>query len=446
VNALQVAVVGGGWAGLAAAIRATQAGHQVTVFEAARSWGGRARALPCVLPNGTSALLDNGQHILIGAYTDTLALMRQVGVDPQATLLRLPLSMLFPDGQGVRLPDWPMPLDVLAGVLGARGWSLADKWSLLRRTAAWQLAGFACAPELTVADLCQDISPTVLQTLIEPLCVSALNTPPERASAQVFLRVLKDALLGGKGSSNLLLPRTDLSSLFPDAAVRWLASQGATLMLGQRVEQLQHASGWRVQEQTFDAVLWATSSSVASQVLAQGLKSPDQQQNQHSDNSISAAMRAWAVQAAALRFESIATVYLQASNIRLPLPMLALHSTPDHPAQFVFDRGQLDGTPGLLAFVVSASSDDRAVLQAKVLQQARSQLADLLQGQELVALQTVVEKRATFACTPGLQRPTQSIAPGLLACGDYLQGPYPATLEGAVRSGQAAAGMIHPAD
>ena len=99
----------------------------------------------------------------------------------------------------------------------------------------------------------------------------------------------------------------------------------------------------------------------------------------------------------------------------------------------VFDRGQLGGPAGLLAFVVSASSGDRDVLQAQVLEQAKQQL-----GLNLQPVQTVVEKRATFACTPGLERPPMQIAPGLLACGDYVAGPYPATLEGAVRAGQAA--------
>jgi predicted NAD/FAD-dependent oxidoreductase len=110
--------------------------------------------------------------------------------------------------------------------------------------------------------------------------------------------------------------------------------------------------------------------------------------------------------------------------------MLALRCTPDAPAQFVFDRGQLGGPAGLLAFVVSASDAEREVRQGQVLQQASTQL-----GLNLQAVQTVVEKRATFACTPDLQRPPQAIAPGLLACGDYVAGPYPATLEGAVRSG-----------
>ena len=99
----------------------------------------------------------------------------------------------------------------------------------------------------------------------------------------------------------------------------------------------------------------------------------------------------------------------------------------------MFDKGQLGGPRGLLAFVVSASEGERAVLEQQVCQQAAQQLG----LPDLQPLQTVVEKRATFACTPGLQRPPMQIAPGLRACGDYVAGPYPATLEGAVRSGMA---------
>lgn len=149
-------------------------------------------------------------------------------------------------------------------------------------------------------------------------------------------------------------------------------------------------------------------------------------------------MRAWATMAQDIRFEAIATVYAWAATAALAQPMLALRSDASNPAQFVFDRAQLGGPPGLLAFVVSAAQGERRNLQNLVLAQAQSQL-----GLTLKTVQTVVDKRATFACTPGLVRPAGWIAPGLLACGDYVVGPYPATLEGAVRSGiQAAQGAV----
>ncbi len=422
---------------MAAAVAATQAGHHATVFEAARTVGGRARALNGALPDGTPVVLDNGQHILIGAYSDTLRLMHAVGVQPEAALLRLPLRLQFPDGAGLALPRWPGPLDALAGMLSVRGWRWADKWSLLRAASGWQRAGFACPPTVSVADLCAGLTPTVLQTLIDPLCVSALNTPADRASGQVFLTVLRDSLFGGSGSSNLLLPRVDLAALFPQAAQQWLQAQGGSVQLGRRVDALQFAgsgarSAWRIHGAVFDAVLWATSSSFAAQALVESaLVAPE---------PIADAMRQWAAITHALRFEAITTVYAHAPGVRLTQPMLALRSEAPHaPAQFVFDRGQLGGPAGLLAFVVSASSGERDALQAQVLAQARSQLAGALQGRSLQVVQSVVEKRATFACTPALVRPPQAIAPGLWACGDYVDGPYPATLEGAVRSGMAAA-------
>lgn len=425
---------------MAAAIAHTQAGRQVIVFEAARTVGGRARAVPGTWPDGTAATLDNGQHILIGAYTESLRLMRLVGVDPNTMLLRLPLTLQFPDGQGLQLPDLPPPFDALLGIVRAKGWGWQDKIALLRTATAWQLRGFRCAPHTSVADLCAPLTPRLMAEFIDPLCVSALNTPAREASGQVFLRVLQDSLFSGRGGSNLLLPRTDLGALFPEAAVRWLAQQGGQVVTGQRIQRLVPLASGRWQlvgavgavgtaqgaeaTESFDHITLACPSWEAAR-LVEGLASTA---------GLAAAAR-WGATANALRFEAITTVYAHASGARLPLPMLALRNTAEHPAQFVFDRGQLDGQQGLLAFVVSASDGDRALIEQQVLQQAAAQLG--LPG--LRPVQTVVEKRATFACTPGLQRPAMQLLPGLTACGDYVEGPYPATLEGAVLSGTAVA-------
>jgi hydroxysqualene dehydroxylase len=432
-------VVGAGWAGLAAAVTATQAGHQAIVLEASETLGGRARALKAHLPNGTLVLLDNGQHILIGAYAETLRLMRTVGVVPEQTLLDLSMSLLFPDGRGIRFPNWRAPLDALGGILGARGWSLGDKWSLLRAAAGWQRQGFVCENSLSVAALCHKLTPRILAELIEPLCVSALNTPAGQASAGVFLRVLRDALFGATGGSHLLLPTTDLGALLPQAASDWLLQHGGQVVCKARVDSLQRSGAqWQLigsglgqtADIGFDAVIWATSASnSASALMKYGQGAPE---------NISHSVTAWAQTAQTLQFEAIATVYAWSASARLTQPMLALRNSTNYPAQFVFDRAALGGPPGLLAFVVSAAQGDRATLQAQVLAQAHAQL-----GLTLQPVLTVVEKRATFACTPGLQRPAQHIAPGLLACGDYVAGPYPATLEGAVRSGISAAQALN---
>lgn len=457
MNPIKLAIVGAGWAGIAAAVEAAAAGHDVTLLEATRTLGGRARALQAQRPDGSKLTLDNGQHILIGGYTQTLALMQRVGVRPEEALLGLPLGLPYPDGSGLQTPrwaaHWPAPLDALAAIGTARGWRWSERLAMVRASMAWQRMGFACAPALTVAELCQTLPRRVMDELIEPLCVSALNLPTPRASAQVFLRVMRDALFGpGFGqwaASSLLVPRTDLSSLLPDAAVHWLQhhhGDRARLRLGARVLGLkpaQSTQGWTLLgdgwTDTFDAVIWATAASPAAQAVAQAAPHTSDQP------PLYAALRTWAEQTAALDFTAITTVYAWAPGVRLPAPMLALRADPDalsSPAQFVFDRGQLNPsdahTQGLLAFVVSASSGEREDLQARVQQQAARQLG----LEQLQAVQTVVEKRATFACTPGLRRPTPRIAPGLLAAGDFVDGPYPATLEGAVRSGQATVHML----
>ena len=442
---MKVAVIGAGWAGCAAAVEATQLGHSVTLFESARIAGGRARRVDSSV-NGQPLALDNGQHILIGAYTETLRLMQTLGVDPGSSLLRLPLRLQFPNGEGLAFPRsavfaawpggprWPAAWQAAWGIAMARGWAWGDKASLLKLALRWRAGGFACAPGLSVAALCKGLSPRALRGLVEPLCVSALNTPAERACAQVFLRVMQDALFSQPGGADLLLPRTDLSALLPDAALAWLAARGPAPRLGVRVQALtRSATGWQLSasgsadldntEENFDAVLLACPPPEAAR-LATGT------------------MADWAAQAAGLQHEPIATVYArvvpgESSANKLPQPMLALQCSADAPAQFVFDRGQLGGPAGLLAFVVSASVGDKALLSAQVLAQGQAQL-----GLQLELVQTIVEKRATFACTPGLLRPAAQIAPGLLACGDYVAGPYPATLEGAVRSGLQAARLL----
>lgn len=442
---MRVAVIGAGWAGCAAAVEAVRCGHAVTLFEAGRIAGGRARRIASA-SNAAAPRLDNGQHILIGAYSDTLRLMQELGIDLDAALLRMPLTLQFPGGMGLRLPaNLPAPLDALAGIVGARGWSWADKASLLATAGRWQWQKFHCAPEATVADLCRGLRPGPMQQLIEPLCVSALNTPANRASGTVFLRVLKDSLFaakGVKGGSNLLLPRVDLSALLPDAAIAWLNARGHTVKLGARVQSLERTdSHWRIAHSSssettlFDHTVLACPPLEAARLAA--LIAPLSAEE-------NACMALWQQQAHNLRYEAITTVYMQTTPaVQLAQPMLALRATATAPAQFVFDRDALGGPPGMLAFVISASNPESNAVELgqQVLQQwVDSGLMPLKNAPQI--LQTITEKRATFACTPGLERPPMQIAQALSACGDYVDGPYPATLEGAVRSGLAVARKI----
>ena len=413
--ARSVAVIGSGWAGLAAAVEATRCGHQVTLFEMAPQLGGRSRGV-----DAAGMMLDNGQHILIGAYAQTLALMRTVGVDLPRGLLRTPLRITYPEGSGLQLEAGSPVFAFARAVLRLRAWHWRDRLALLTAAAGWALRGFRCDAALTVSQLCQRLPPAVRHELIDPLCVAALNTPSSEASAAVFLRVLKDALFSGSGSADLLLPRASLSELLPLPAARWLEAAGARIELTCRVNRLTALGDrWSVDDEPFDRVVLATTAVEAAR-LAQDI-APD-----------------WARQAAALRYEPIVTVYLRSEGARLPEPMLALRADANAPAQFVFDRGQLGGPAGLLAFVVSGAQAwvdaGQAVTLQATLRQAHGVLGAFLHG-PLEPVQVLAEKRATFRCTPALQRSPMQIAPGLHAAGDHVVGPYPATLEGAVRSG-----------
>jgi hypothetical protein len=118
-----------------------------------------------------------------------------------------------------------------------------------------------------------------------------------------------------------------------------------------------------------------------------------------------------------------------------------MHSNPQATAQFAFDKGHLNADPffkGVLALVVSASTGERCATTQDVLQQIQDELGI----HDAVHITTVVEKRATFACVPALSRPPLQVCEGVVACGDYVSGPYPATLEAAVRSGFAAVDLL----
>ncbi len=420
----RLAVVGGGWAGLAAAVRGVQAGWAVSLFEMAPAAGGRARTLAA---DDDGRRHDNGQHILIGAYRRTLDLMATVGADADALLHRRPLELLGADGIGLRLPPGPAWRVFGLGVARAGGWTARDKLALLAASARWLLGGFRCAPGLTVEALCRGLPPAVRQRLIDPLCVAALNTPAAEASAVVFLRVLRDSLFSGPGSSDLLLPRAPLAALLPEPALAWLQAHGAALHLGRRVARLEAAgadgAAWQLDGEPFDAVVLAASAAESARLAAP-----------HAP--------AWEARAAAFHYEPIVTVWVDAPGLRLPAPMLALPDGPGAPAQFVFDHGQLGGPDGQLAFVVSGAAPWVAqgleATAAATLAQAAQAFGAARWPAAARVRRTLAEKRATFRCTPALDRPHAALAPGLVAAGDYLEGPYPATLEGAVRSGEAA--------
>jgi hydroxysqualene dehydroxylase len=440
--ARRIAVIGAGWAGCAAAVELTRRGHHVTVFEAGRVPGGRARTVKI-----DGVTLDNGQHILLGAYRDTLKLMRTVGVDSRQALLRLALQMCYPpggDGMEFIAARLPAPFHLLGALWRSSGLGRDDKLALARFSTSMRWMKWQLNDDCSVAELLQrfDQSERLIRLMWQPLCVAALNTPIERASAQVFLAVLRDSLGARRAASDMLIPRIGLSALLPQPALEFVTTHGGVVRLGSTVKSIaRDAACWSLNLLAsqnagadnalsgFNAVIIATAPSAAVKLL-----------------------QAWApVDAiAALTYEPITTCYLQyGPQIRLARPFFALEDQPlaGHFAQFVFDRGQLDPCqPGLLAVVISAAANISVLAHDVLIAAIANQLATVLRKSDLrtpLWSQVISDKRASFSCLPGLSRPAnRTTAPGVFLAGDYTAGEYPATIEGAVRSGLAAAKLI----
>lgn len=415
----KVAVVGGGWAGCAAALTLAEAGVAVTLYEAGRTLGGRARGVEL---EGED--LDNGQHILLGAYTQTLELIGRL--QPEAhSLWRLPLTLEQPPDFRLACPRLPAPLHLAAGLLGAHGlnWSeklAAARWAhRLLRSADEAVAG-------SVSQLTRTHPEKLNRLLWHPLCVSALNTPPELASAQVFRDVIRAAFGGRTEHSDLLLPRRDLTALFPAPAAARIGELGGSIRLASRVVALDTADGAVTVTTRDDA---ASYSHLILAVAPQHLPALARQ-----IPALDAASRA----VASYTYQPIATAYVQYDPaFRLSRPLYALANGP---AQFVFDRGQSHGQPGLVAFVASAAAN----LSPDWADEAEAQLRRIAAAGPARWRRCIVEKQATYACVPDLPRPAVRTAhPRIFLAGDYTAGPYPATLESATASGvQSAASLL----
>ncbi len=458
IENMNVAVIGGGYAGMAAATALTERGIAVTVFESARQLGGRARGVahrpahrfgdtspPFHLSpltgrkgdrpfQGENLTLDNGQHLLLGCYRDTLALIEKVGGDIEADFLRLPLQLDLHGHFSLQAPNLPAPLHLLFALLRAQGLSWRERLSAARFMLTLRRMKFRIDTDITVAELlrCHNQSPALIQKLWEPLCIAALNTPINIASAQVLLNVLKDALNQNREDSDMLIPRLDFTELFPQRALRYIKRRGGHVLTSTGVERLlSHDIGMEVVTKRgslfFNHVICATNP-----VTAARLMRPFD------------ALAPVIAQIDSLQHQPIYTVYLQyPAHVTLPHPMLGLHQRY---SQWLFDKGSISGHHGLIASVISAEGLHQELSQQALAQKVIAELREEFGFTDAPRwFKVIAEKRATFACTPNLSRPDQQTPlPCLLLAGDYTKGDYPATLEGAVQSGLSCAKLLNP--
>jgi hydroxysqualene dehydroxylase len=435
---MKVAVIGGGWAGCAAAVALAQRGHAVQLYEAAPMPGGRART---VQRDGFA--LDNGQHVLLGAYTGTRALID--ALHPQASpIVRTALAMtsLRPGGLALRARALPAPLGLAAGLMTARGLTLRERIGAVRGFLRWKRQGFRCAPGQTVSELLGALPHAAARELWSPLCVAALNTPPGRASAQVFLNVIAAAFDARADAADVILPTGSIGDALPHAAARWLIGAGHEVRCGTTgIVTACAPAGVRIRagdrEEDADAAIVAVGPHQLARAFA-----PDVAPMPALADALAIVAR--------YGYESITTIYLgyRGGSVALPAGLVRLD---DVPGQWLFARDDIlrdaasDAPPldQLLAVVISTSGPHDTLSHEDLAQACDAQLRRLLPALPALAWsQAIAERRATYACVPGLAHPGVRLAPRLYLAGDYVYPHFPATLEAAVRSGAAAAAAL----
>jgi predicted NAD/FAD-binding protein len=491
----KIAVIGAGWAGLTAALNLQARGYHITLYERSPKLlgiGGRASTAYRAGDKAPFAI-DNGQHVLLTAYSETLALLKAVNLDVDTAFLRLPANWYMPDLLHIKLPSWgdavrpnhlwatgflkqiPLLIAMLNASVNNNQPTLIEQYSRLK--AAIRLLIDSPKPQETVQQWLIRLNfPASFNTALwQPLCYATLNTPPNIASAFIFKQVIKDGLLAGSYQAAMLVPRNDLGATLPDLALKKLSSKGAILQLGTAVESVviddntndnvnnninninnindntdkkrsKLSIYTRDSSVQFDGVVCATTAKDAVRLLP--------------IHCISDALNQAAVQAT----EPITTIHLKLN--------VAHHDTQHLLTSAVLIMPDADRLDAKVSSIQNAVILDRSYLVAEhlgwltlvlssshmAIKQSKSDLVNaainrLVQVFPCLSQATIVDsvvihaKQATFSCTTTLVRPsTQTAHPTIVLAGDYIYNAnalYPATLEGAVRNGHLAANHLH---
>lgn len=440
-----VIIVGGGWAGLAAAVKLSSQGIPVTLLESAKQFGGRARRSAfkpnVVLDKGIDSnhlAVDNGQHILIGAYRSTLSLLKTIGVSERKLFRRhaLYMHMLKQQEKPLRLKvgRLPAPIHLITGLLTATGLSRADKISALRFSRELARIHYQLKQDVSCKDLFEahQQSERLVSAIWEPLCLAALNTQISEASAQLFLYTIRDSFSVNRSDSDYLFPRHDLGSVFPEPAIDYIERQGGHVRLAARVEQLHFQDnqlvGVSLEDERIDTrhAILATSFSGSCRLM-RGHPLLDPLCDDLSK----------------LQTNPICTVYLHyPERVSMGREITGFLSSV---SQWAIDRS-LCGNPGLIGVVISADGQHMALNNEQLAQRVIEEMAAFFpKWPKPVDCMVVREKNATFKSTVQsnqLRPDNKTPVNGLYLAGDYTHTGLPATLEGSLRSGLRSAELL----
>jgi squalene-associated FAD-dependent desaturase len=386
---VRAAVVGGGLAGLAAALELADAGHDVTLYEARPTLGGAVQTLP-EREGDPSPPPDNGQHIALGCFTEYLSFLDRIGESGSYVRRPLVLPVVAEDGKRAKVKP------SLAALMSYAHVPLRDRLRIPLVTARCRTA--RAKPTETFGALLRRLgaSDAAVERFWDVFMRPALNLRCDEVDANAGLFTVRTALLGPRGNSDLVLPAKPLGWMHGDAAGRALEAAGATIETGTRVDD--------PQELDADAVVVATPTSE-------------------------------------LERSPIVSVHLLFDRVLLDAPLAALLGSDAH---WIFDRGALTGhrpERGQYLTVVSSGVPELMQIRGRdLVDRIAGEVTERLGDAELLWSRVSREPDATIALRPGVERPAPGVvSPGLARAGAWTETGWPATMESAVRSGRAAA-------
>jgi hydroxysqualene dehydroxylase len=430
-----VVVVGGGLSGLAAAVTLASKGVPVHLLEQKPFLGGRAYSF---VDATTGDTIDNGQHLLIAGYERTMAFLRAVGAESLVTVQSRPVLPFHHPERGFitfALPLLPPPANLLVGILGTTLVGIPDRLRLLRAGVALRNDDEQGLAALTITEWLDRVgqTPETTRCLWDPLAVSIMNERSEQASALLFVRALRRAFLGSSRGAALVFPRVGLSELFAQPAARFIGRNGGSIDVSADVAELVLTDGRVTGVRTRDNTMLPTSACIvavprqkALQLLPQGM---------------------------------LGDRPARAADDRKSSPIVSIHLWFDAPfmkesfigligrrIQWVFNRRLLAGAGRegeCLSTVISAAYEfvglDNENLVRIAVDDVRSVYGDPLPPvRHAVVLR---EKKATDSFDPSMEarRPgVQTSVPNLFLAGDWTATGLPATIEGAILSGEKA--------
>jgi len=397
---VKLAVIGGGLAGLAAALDLVDAGQAVTVYEARPTLGGAVQTLP-EREGDPEPPPDNGQHIALGCFTEYLAFLERIGEGGSYLRTRLALPVLGEDGRVAEIaPSLP-------SLLRYRHLPVRDRIRIPLVTARCRKA--RANPGETFGALLRRLGATdaAIDRFWDMFIRPALNLRCDEVDAEAGLFTVRTALLGPRANSDVILPTRPLGWMHGDAAGRVL---GDRVRLEQRVESLDELDA--------DAIVVAVTPRESARLLGE----PEP----------------------ALEDSPIVSVHLWFDRPLLEQPLAALLGSDAH---WVFDRGALTGSrPDRGQYLTVVSSGVPELLEVRgreLVERIAGQLTERLGDADLLWSRVSREPYATVALRPGVQRPGVVTArPNVVRAGSWTDTGWPATMESAIRSGRKAAQHI----